>query len=111
MELRSLRQGGELRHHELRVRPIPNGANGIQRDWSRANPNDRPDAGTYATANGEAHPNAEANPNPDASAAAGSAALAAGPAAVRRVATCSRAGADEAALLAGSEPHARADLE
>jgi len=104
MELRSLRQGGELRHNELRVRPIPNGANGIQRDWSRANPNDRPDPGTYATANGEAHPNA------DGSAAADSASLAAGPAAVGRHATYSRAGADEAALLAGSEPSSRADL-
>ena len=67
------------------------------------------DSAAHPEADPTAHP--EANANPDASAAAGSASLAVGPAAVGRNATCSRAGADEAALLAGSEPHARADLE
>ena len=104
MELPSVRQGGKLRYHELRVRPIPDSANDIQRDRSRAIPDGCPDPATHSEAD------ATANGNSDASAATGSAALAA-VAAVRRPATCSRAGADEAALLAGSEPNSRADLE
>ena len=109
MELPSVRQGGKLRYHELRVRPIPDIANDTQRDRSRAIPDGRPDPAANPSADATA--NGEANANPDATAATGSAAVAAGPAAVRRPATCSRAGADEAALLAGSEPHIRADPE
>ena len=78
----------------------------------RASPHSA-DPAAHSEADPTAHAAAdpEANANPDASAAAGSASLAAGPAAVRRYATRSRAGADEAALLGGSEPHSSADIE
>ncbi len=109
MELGSVRQGGKLGFHELWVRPIPDGANDIQRDWSRAISHGRPDSTAHATAHDTADP--EADLDPVASAAAGSASLAAWSTAVRGPATCSRAGADEAALLAGSEPNSRTDLE